>query len=196
MCTVECMANIVAANMLLQGSFLLTVVLLAFGLSTTIPDFGVDSWATWISVIVIMALISVLLRLIYYLLLHVWSSVILSDKKLLKKELQEKKQIEVPEPDNLITEHTDKIQKKFFKYVFVQRNTWILGKLKNIHITLIVLPKELVEGIGRRFQDIRESFLVFKKFLSSKNCGFYAVIISLVSLRCMFLSTKSIFFDC
>ena len=40
-----------------------------------------------------------------------------------------------------------KIQKGFFKYVFVSRNTWILGRLKHIETTLIVLPKTIIEAI-------------------------------------------------
>ena len=39
------------------------------------------------------------------------------------------------------------IQKGFFKYVFVSRNTWILGQLKHIETTLIVLPKTIIEAI-------------------------------------------------
>ena len=109
------------------------VILLTFGLSTNIPDLG-NIW-NFIIIIIVLAFISVLLRLIYYLGLHVWSNVIISDRKLVKKELQEESQ--------------DMIQRRFLKYVFVQRNSWILGKLKHIHITLIVLPKEFTESIGK-----------------------------------------------
>ena len=151
------------------------VVLLTFAVSTHVPNLG-SIW-TWIVSIVIMALISVLLRLIYYLGLHIWSSTILSDKKLIKREFEESTEV----TENLLTEQTGRIQKKFFKYTFVQRNTWILGKMKNIHLTLIVLPKEFVGSIGQRFQDIQESFLETKTFLSSKNCGFYTVILSLIT---------------
>ena len=44
-----------------------------------------------------------------------------------------------------------KIQKGFFKYVFVSRNTWILGRLKHIETTLIVLPKTIIEAIKGSF---------------------------------------------
>ena len=110
------------------------VVLLTFGLFTNIPD--LDPIWTFIIIIIVLALVSVLLRLLYYLVLHVWSNVIFSDRKLVKKELRGE-------------ESQDMIQKGFLKYIFVQRNTWILGKLKHIHITLIVLPKEFTESIGK-----------------------------------------------
>ena len=45
-----------------------------------------------------------------------------------------------------------KIQKGFFKYVFVSRNTWILGRLKHIETTLIVLPKTIIEAIKGSFK--------------------------------------------
>ena len=110
------------------------VVLLSFGLFTNIPD--LDPIWTFIIIIIVLALVSVLLRLLYYLVLHVWSNVIFSDRKLVKKELRGE-------------ESQDMIQKGFLKYIFVQRNSWILGKLKHIHITLIVLPKEFTESIGK-----------------------------------------------
>ena len=51
-----------------------------------------------------------------------------------------------------------KIQKGFFKYVFVSRNTWILGRLKHIETTLIVLPKTIIEAIKGRGQDLEYNF--------------------------------------
>ena len=51
-----------------------------------------------------------------------------------------------------------KIQKGFFKYVFVSRNTWILGRLKHIETTLIVLPKTIIEAIKGSFKEHKKFF--------------------------------------
>lgn len=44
------------------------------------------------------------------------------------------------------------------QYVFISRNTWVLGSLKHIETTLIVLPKRIIEAIKGRGQDLEYNF--------------------------------------
>jgi len=57
-----------------------------------------------------LSFLAVALKLFYYLFMHVWSKVILQSKKLTRRDF-----------------HTDEggaIHSRFFKYVFISRNTW------------------------------------------------------------------------
>ena len=106
-------------------------VLLACGLHANVQDF------TWVSgingnfvcIIVLLWVIGLLLRILYYTRLHIWSDVILQDKLPTRKELDKHNHID-----------DSKIQENFFQYVFMSRNTWICGSLKNIQTTLVILP--------------------------------------------------------
>ncbi len=77
--------------------------------------------------------------------MHVWRNVILTGKKLIRQEI-------------INDDSNTGIQQKFFKYVFISRNTWILGSLKHIETTLIVLPKRIIEAIKGRGQDLEYNF--------------------------------------
>ena len=147
------------------------VILLYFGVKALENISDLSNWHE-LAKIVILALVSIVLRLCYYGLLHVWKNVIWNDKKLIKKEFDR----EYKEIENL-----DKLHKRFLKYVFVSRNTWILGKLMNLHITLLVLPKEFTESIGQRLQDIKHTLIDFKKFLCTGKCGLKSPLIFLLS---------------
>ena len=87
------------------------VVLLAFGFSSEVKDL-IDRKRKpiIISTILVLSLIALGLKLVYYLVMHVWSKVIWSGKKLTKREFHH--------DDNI------NIQSRFFKYVFISRNTW------------------------------------------------------------------------
>ena len=90
--------------------------------------------AFFIFIILTLTLIALSLRLIYYGVLHVWSNVIRSGKKLIRREIKGAK----------TNDDTLQLSTNFFKYVFIARNTWILGKLKHIETTLIVLPTRII----------------------------------------------------
>ncbi len=83
--------------------------------------------------------------------MHVWSKVILSGKKLIRREFQ-------TADGERHQSAGDNLHQGFFKYVFVSRNTWILGQLKHIETTLIVLPKRIIEAIKGRGQDLEYNF--------------------------------------
>ena len=98
-------------------------ILLSFGFSSDVQDL-IDQKTILISVIISLSVISLILRLFYYVSMHVWRNVILSGKKLIRQEIIEEG-----------AKNQQGIQQKFFKYVFVSRNTWILGK----HLLLKIL---------------------------------------------------------
>ena len=86
-----------------------------------------------ISIFISLWAISLCLRIIYYTTMHLWSNTIVEGKKPIQKELE-------IESNNL--------KKEFFQYVFVSRNMWICGKLKNIQTTLVILPKNIIRSIS------------------------------------------------
>ena len=102
--------------------------------------------------------IGLLLRILYYTRLHIWSDTILADKLPTRKELDK---------HNLVDDA--KIQENFFQYVFMSRNTWICGSLKNIQTTLVILPKTIIEKITGQHKDLDNEF---KDALNKENsCG-------------------------
>ena len=116
-------------------------------------------------VIAVMSLISLILRLVYYTIMHIWSNVIIVGKKLIRKDFEETKHD---------LEELRPVQQRFFKYVFISRNTWILGKLKHVEITLMVLPKEIIDCIKNLGGDLEHNFNDANKnsplaFIKSKN---------------------------
>ena len=125
------------------------VILLAFGFSSKVQDLT-EHKPVLISVILSLYVISVFFRLFYYIFMHVWRNVILTGKRLIRQEIED-----IDTMDNATGAN---IQKKFFKYVFISRNTWILGSLKHIETTLIVLPKRIIEAIKGRGEDLEHSF--------------------------------------
>jgi hypothetical protein len=54
-------------------------------------------------------------------------------------------------------QQSSNLHSRFFRYVFISRNTWILGSLKHIETTLIVLPKRIIEAIKGRGQDLDDN---------------------------------------
>ena len=122
------------------------VVLLAFGFSSKV-ELLMDNTRKPIivSVILVLSFLALGLKLVYYLIMHVWSKVIWSGKKLMKKEFGKRN-------------NQNNIHNRFFKYVFISRNTWILGKLRHIETTLIVLPTSIIEAIKGRGQDLEYNF--------------------------------------
>ena len=121
------------------------IILLAFGMSSKVKEFesssdpinneeNLEKKALFIFIILTLTLIALSLRLIYYGVLHVWSNVIRSGKRLIRREIKGAK----------TNDDTLQLSTNFFKYVFITRNTWILGKLKNIETTLIVLPTRII----------------------------------------------------
>ncbi len=87
------------------------VVLLTFGFSSEVKDL-IDQKRrpVIVTVILVLSFLALSLKLFYYLFMHVWSKVILTGKKLVRRDFQSE------EPDNL--------HSRFFKYVFISRNTW------------------------------------------------------------------------
>ena len=117
------------------------VVLLGFGFSSEVKEFkeyNDQGELTFIIVLVSLWLISLVLRILYYITLHLWSNVIVAGKVPIKKDL--------------------KNVQEFFQYVFMSRNTWICGSLKNIQTTLIILPKNIIESISKLGQDLITEF--------------------------------------
>ena len=89
--------------------------------------------------------------------MHVWRNVIFRGKKLIRREIKPKSDQQKEENPNDTT-LTIVGSKQFFKYVFISRNTWILGFVKHIEITLIVLPKRIIDMIRGRGQDLEYGF--------------------------------------
>jgi hypothetical protein len=124
------------------------VILLGFGFSSDVEDIMLRK-PILITVILSLSLLSVFLRIFNYIVMHVWRNVILTGKKLIRQEIKE---------DTEQDQNNAGIQHRFFKYVFISRNTWILGELKHIETTLIVLPKRIIEAIKGRGQDLEYNF--------------------------------------
>ena len=96
------------------------VILLGFGLSSEVEELtDAKVKPVLISVILTLSVISVFLRLFYYIVMHVWRNVILTGKKLIRQEI-------------INDDSSAGLQQKFFKYVFISRNTWILGKVRRL----------------------------------------------------------------
>ena len=140
------------------------VVLLACGLSANVQEFtwvnGVNGSVNgnFLIIIVLLWVIGLLLRILYYTRLHIWSDVILQDKLPTRKELDKHNHVD-----------DAKIQENFFQYVFMSRNTWICGSLKNIQTTLVILPKTIIEKLTGQHKDLDNEF---KDALNKKNsCG-------------------------
>ena len=88
------------------------VVLLGFGLSAKVSEFKAEPGqpgpnSTFVAVIISFTLIALVLRILYYTLMHVWSNVIIAGKKLVRKEL-------VDDNPNEET-RSDAIRNAFFK---------------------------------------------------------------------------------
>ena len=63
------------------------VVLLAFGFSSEVKDLTDQKQKPiFISVILVLSFLALSLKLIYYTLMHVWNNVIISGKKLIRRE--------------------------------------------------------------------------------------------------------------
>lgn len=126
------------------------VFLLWFGLLAKVEEFRETDTthpnATFIYVIVSTWVIALVLRILYYSLLHVWSNYIVTGKELIRKELED----ENPDKDNA----GDTIRNAFFQYVFIARNTWICGSLKHIQATFIILPKSIIECLTAQGEDL------------------------------------------
>jgi len=140
------------------------VILLSFGFTSQVKEFN---WSdehnissTLAALILGISVSALVLKLIYYTVCHVWRSVILSSKKLIKQEFIHPDEDQPDQVDNIhMQEVADAaIQKGFFKYVFISRNTWILGSLKHIEITLLLVPKKIIEAIKGRREDLDHSF--------------------------------------
>ena len=78
--------------------------------------------------------------------MHVWSNVIWSSKTVHRKEMTDAVANQVYETEGTLRD--------FFRCVFVCPNTWLLGELKNVEVTLIVLPKWIIENMKKYGQDL------------------------------------------
>lgn len=131
-------------------------VLLGFGFhsrpfkDTTSPLFCTD---LYIEITIIVLYITALaLRITYYTVMHVWSNVIWSSKRLRRVDFDKGEEDDVDNKNRTeIGAETERVMirthKKFFRYVFICRNTWILGKVKNVEITLAILPKWIIDNM-------------------------------------------------
>ena len=114
--------------------------------------------------------------------MHVWRNVIRSGKKLYRREIKPKSdQQKGDNPnDTTLTIKETLGSKQFFKYVFISRNTWILGFVKHIEITLIGKKKHALEkydhftlniilaAFGEVLDQILPQLCNFMKFLLQK----------------------------
>ncbi len=95
------------------------MVLLAFGFSSDVKDLiDQERKPIIVSSIFVMSFLALGLKLFYYLVMHVWSNVIWSGKKLVRREFH------TEEGSGDKAAPGDNINQTFFKYVFVSRNTW------------------------------------------------------------------------
>ena len=158
------------------------VFLLWFGLLAKVEEFRETDKqhpnATFIYVIVSTWVIALVLRILYYSLLHVWSNYIVTGKELIRKELED----ENPDKDNT----ADTIRNAFFQYVFIARNTWICGSLKHIQATFIILPKSIIECITGQGQDLDGEV---KRVLTKgrKGSKFMCIPVFLLGILCIIL---------
>jgi hypothetical protein len=158
------------------------VFLLWFGLLAKVEEFKETDKqhpnATFIYVIVSTWVIALVLRILYYSLLHVWSNYIVTGKELIRKELED----ENPETDNA----ADTIRNAFFQYVFIARNTWICGSLKHVQATFIILPKSIIECITGQGQDLDGEV---KRVLTKgrKGSKFMCIPVFLLGILCIIL---------
>ena len=123
-------------------------------------------------------MIALILRILYYSFLHMWSNYIVAQKRLIEKELDD---------DNLDEDNTaDQIRNAFFQYVFITRNTWVCGSLKHIQTTLLVLPKGIIECIKEQGQDMVDAV---KKVMTRRDiCSILMCIpVFLLSILLIFL---------
>lgn len=88
------------------------VVLLAFGFSSEVKEFeGQKKKPIFITVILVLSFLALSLKLIYYTCMHVWNNVIISGKKLIRREF------------TVMEERENRnIQSKFFKVQ--QKSSW------------------------------------------------------------------------
>ena len=158
------------------------VFLLWFGLLAKVEEFRETDKqhpnATFIYVIVSTWVIALVLRILYYSLLHVWSNYIVTGKELIRKELED----ENPDKDNA----ADTIRNAFFQYVFIARNTWICGSLKHVQATFIILPKSIIECITGQGQDLDGEV---KRVLTKgrKRSKFMCIPVFLLGILCIIL---------
>ena len=126
------------------------VILLTFGLLAAVKEFD-DNNSHQIIIAVIVSLweLAKFSRILYYTTMHVWSKTIRSEKRPIRKEL-EGKQMTSNQNNGMKA-----IQKNFFQYVFISRNTWICGSLNHIQTTLIILPKAIIEAITDQGKDVQ-----------------------------------------
>ena len=101
--------------------------------------------------IVILYIVALSLRILYYTVMHVWSNVIWSSKKLRRQEMDPPDQVDSSKTkvEQEIQKANIQTQRSFFKYVFVCRNTWILGEIKHVQITLLILPKWIIDWLRK-----------------------------------------------
>ena len=136
------------------------VILLSFGFSSDVKDLiDEERKAIFVSVILALNFLALGLKLFYYTVMHVWNNVIISGKKLTRREF---------------VRSSDNLHSRFFRYVFVTRNTWILGRLKHIETTLLVLPKRIIEQIKGRGQDLDDNLRdVTRQVMMTSNNNLY-----------------------
>ena len=109
--------------------------------------------------------------------MHVWRNVIISGKKLIRREIKPKSNQQKEDPNDASLAIVG--SKQFFKYVFISRNTWILGYVKHIEITLIVLPKRIIDMIRGRGKlsavclHFLFTFYLFTNFRTRSRIWFY-----------------------
>ena len=137
------------------------VILLSFGFSSDVKDL-IDQKRRpiLVTVIIVLSVFAVSLKLFYYNVMHVWRNVIVTGKKPIKQEIKDLSDNNPRElsSQGISSSQGSNIQNRFFKYVFISRNTWILGNLKHIETTIIVLPKKIIEAIKGRGQDLEYNF--------------------------------------
>ena len=158
------------------------VFLVWFGLLAKVEEFRETNTkhpnATFIYVIVSTWVIALVLRILYYSLLHVWSNYIVTGKELIRKELED---------DNLDKDNTaDTIRNAFFQYVFIARNTWICGSLKHIQATFVILPKSIIECITGQGEDIDGAFKTVRT-KEKKRSKFMCIPVFLLGILCIIL---------
>ena len=157
------------------------VFLLGFGLNSYVYEFKFDGdgyYFTFIHVIVSTWVIALVLRILYYSLLHVWSNYIVTGKELIRKELED---------DNLDEANTaDTIRNAFFQYVFIARNTWICGSLKHIQATFIILPKSIIECITGQGEDL-DGAVKTVRTKGTKCSKFMCIPVFLLGILCIIL---------
>ena len=130
------------------------VILLGCGFSAQIVKDGYLGLYThkFVWVITMMTLFALILKFFYYNVLHIWRNTIFTTTRLQSQPFTLGGHSKKYDEGGMDQDQTDY---RFVEYVFVSSNAWVLGKLKTIKTTIMILPKSLltmIESQGKQLE--------------------------------------------